>query len=179
MSKLSIRELKKKLSKKTKVELIEEIADLVKKFNQVKEYYYSQDDPSKLEETLKKYKEVIEKEFIEGRTRGLPKLRFSVARKAINDFKKINQNPKYLVELMLCYSGSVSWFNSNFAPDSEEFYTKPENMFEEALQLASKHGIEENFRDIAYEIVENACDGWGHQDTLKDIFFSTYGEFIK
>ncbi|MEL7120103.1 MAG: DUF6155 family protein [Bacteroidota bacterium] len=176
MSKLSIRELKKKLNKKTKAELIDEIVALSKKFKQVKEYYYTQDDPSKLEETLKKYKEIIEKEFIEGKTRGFPKLRFSVARKAINDFKKISKEPKYLVELMLCYAESVSWFSSEFGPDSEEFYTKPENLFEEALQLASQHNIEEIFRVQAYEIVVNACEGWGHQDTLREIFLNTYGD---
>lgn len=179
MASMSIRDLKKRLSKKTKGELIEEIAGLVKKFRQVEEYYYSQDDPQKLEETLKKYKEIIEKEFIEGRTRGLPKLRFSVARKALHDFKKISENPEYVVELMLCYAESVSWFSSNFGPNSEEFYTKPETLFEEALQLASQHGIEDNFREKAYDIVDNACEGWGHQDTLMDIFHSVYEEFTK
>lgn len=37
---------------------------------------------------IKAYKEIIEKEFIEGTTKGLPPARMSLAVKMINDVKK-------------------------------------------------------------------------------------------
>jgi hypothetical protein len=49
----------------------------------VKEYYKAQG--SDIQDIVAKYKGIIEKEFIEGKTRGLPKVRFSVARKALQD----------------------------------------------------------------------------------------------
>ena len=128
------------------------------------------------QEVLKKYKDIIEKEFIEGLTRGMPKLRFSVARKAVNDFKKINKDPRYLAEILLCYAGAVSNFSSEFGPNEEKFYTVPEELFEEALRMAQRYGFEEKLKAEAYEILENACDGWGHQDSLRDSYYSIYEE---
>ena len=69
--------LEKRLSKKTKAELIKEISNFCRKFPQVKEYYQTQTGEAK--DVLKKYKTIIKKEFIEGKTRGLPKGRISVA----------------------------------------------------------------------------------------------------
>jgi transposase len=42
----------------------------------------------------------IEKEFIEGKTRGLPKARFSVARKSVNDFKKLTNEPEPIADIL-------------------------------------------------------------------------------
>ena len=56
---------------------------------------------------MNKYKSIIEKEFIEGKTRGLPKMRFSVARKAVNDFKKLTNKPELIADIMLTYVESI------------------------------------------------------------------------
>ena len=76
----SISDLKKALSQKTKDELINEIRTMYQKFPQVKEYYQAQwSDPK---DVLNQHKTIIEKEFIEGKTRSLPKARLSVGKKA-------------------------------------------------------------------------------------------------
>ena len=122
---------------------------------------------------------MIEKECIEGKTRGLPKARLSVARKALADFKKLTEDPALIAGMMLTYVESISRFNSEFGPDVEEFYTNPEEMFEKALALIASHHLEKAFSEQTYGIVENACEGWGHRDSLQDSYEEVYGEFIE
>lgn len=172
MQKLTLTQLKKQLAHKSKEELIKEIGVLYQKFPQVKEYFFIQTNDT--QSVLQKYKEIIEKEFIEGKTRGLPKVRFSVARKAVNDFKKLTDDPMLIADLMFTYVESVSWFNKAFAPDVEEFYTRPEYMFEEALELLQKHGLEHAFQKRAYDIVDNAVGAWGHQDSFRESYSAVY-----
>ncbi|ESQ14153.1 MAG: hypothetical protein N838_03205 [Thiohalocapsa sp. PB-PSB1] len=176
MAKFTLTSLKKELTQKTKEELIQEISSLCQTFPQVKEYYKAQS--SDVQELVKKYKAVIENEFIEGKTRGLPKARFSVARKALTDFKRLTSDPSLIADMMLTYVESISWFNSEYAPDAEEFYTKPEDMFEQALALIKKHHLENRFKLRAHTIVENSCEGWGHQDSLRMQYEAVYGKFV-
>lgn len=177
MAKFTITHLKKQLSQKTKDELIKEIATLCQTFPQVKEYYQAQG--TDIQEIAKKYKHIIEKEFIEGKTRGLPKARFSVARKALNDFKKLTNEPELIADMMLTYVESVSWFNTEYSPDVEDFYTRAEDMFETVLELMQKHQLLEKFQRRAYNLVQNATEGYGHQDSLCDRYGQVYGDFIE
>ena len=177
MKTITITQLKKQLSQKTKEELIKDIATICQKFPQVKEYYQAQG--TDIREIANKYKAIIEKEFIEGMTRGFPKARFSVARKAINDFKKLTDNVELIADLTLTYVESMSSFNSEFCPDSEEFYTKPENLFEEVLALIKEHNLLAKFETRAYDLVANATDGWGHYDSLRERYEDVYGDFVE
>ena len=144
MSKVTWTQIKKGLAEKSKEDLIKEISTLYKKFTQVKEYYQAQ--TIAVDEVLNKYKNIIEKEFIDGKTRGLPKARFNVAKKAISDFKKLTSDVDLIVDLMLTFVASVSSFNTEFSPDVEKFYTIPEDMFEEALKLIDKHKLKSRFK---------------------------------
>ena len=176
MSKTSWTQIKKELGQKTKQELVQEISTLYKRFPQVKEYYQVQ--TSGADEVLDKYKSIIEKEFIEGKTRGLPKARFTVAKKALSDFKKLTKDPDLLADLMLTFVASVSSFNSEFGSDVEKFYTIPEDMFEEVLQLLKQNNLLLKYQTRAYDIVANATDGWGHFDSLQERYEDVYEEFI-
>ena len=169
--------LKKALSKKSKTDLITEISILYQNFPQVKEFYQVQ--AGKPEDVLKKYEAIIEKEFIEGKGRGLPKARLSVGKKAISDFKKLSKDPELITELMLTFVESVSWFNTEFGPDRETFYTSPENMFENVLELMKKNNLLLKYKSRAKKIVMNATDSWGHQDSLHERYEDAYGEAIE
>jgi len=175
MAKFSVTELKKQLSSKTKDELIKDIATICQTFPQAREYYMAQHGDT--QELLTTYKDIIEKEFIEGRARGYPKARFSIARKALTDFKKLTKDPVLVIDLMLTYVASISWFNSAYGPDEEKYYSNPENMFEAALKLIKQHHLEDQFRDQAVAIIKNACDGWGHKDSLLERYEDVYGEY--
>jgi hypothetical protein len=173
--KFTISNLKKGLAKKTKQELVQEILILCQKFPQVKEYYKAQGNDVK--DVLMNYKDIIEKEFVEGKTRGLPKGRLSVAKKAVNDFKKLNRSPELIAEIMFTYVESLSWFSSEFCPDREEYYTSPEDIFEDVLGLLKKNNLLGKFERRAYKIVKNATDGWGYQDSLQERYEDVYGDF--
>jgi len=175
MAKFSVTDLKKQLSSKTKDELIKDIVNLCQKYPQTKEYYMAQQGD--VRELLAKYKDIIEKEFIEGKTRGNPKARFSVARKALNDFKKLTKEPVLIIDLMMTYAASISWFSSAYGPDEEKYYTIPENMFAAAMEMIQKHHLEDQFQDRAVAIIKNACDAWGHQDSLIERYENVYGEY--
>ena len=172
MSKFNLTSLKKQLKFKTQDELIDEIATLYKSFSQVKEYYNSKNaDPR---EIFENYKNIIEKEFVYGKTRGYPKSRISVAKKAVTDFKKLSPKPYLLAELMLVYVESVSGFCTEFGVDVENYYTSSEAMFRDALELLKKIGELKKYQEMAKDIVNNATDGWGHYDDLKEIYDDFY-----
>jgi len=171
MKKLTVTTLKKSLSVKNKQDLILEIAELYKKFPSVKEYYQAQSGNP--EAVLEKYKDIIKKEFLDGYTRGFPKARLGVARKAVQDFKKISQEPKLLAEIMFCFVEEISSFNTDFGVDGESYYTSPESMFEDVLKLLEENDLLSCFKNRANHIFENATDGWGHSDSL----YETYNQF--
>lgn len=173
--KFTIPSFKKQLARKSKNDLIKEITTLCQKFPQVKEYYKAQ--VGDVQDIVKKHKDIIEREFVEGKTRGLPKARLSVAKKAVRDFRKLINDPELIAEIMFTYVESISGFSSEFGPDREAFYTEPEYMFEEALKLLDENGLAAKFKDRAGAIVENATDGWGHQDSLCEWYEDMYGDF--
>jgi hypothetical protein len=177
MEKFTLTNLKKQLDKKTKKELIQEISTLCQKFSQVQEYYKTHMGHET--EILKKYKAIIKKEFIESKTRGLPNARLEVAEKAVNDFKKLTNNLELIAEIMFTFVESISRFSTEFAPDTEEYYTEPEEMFEDVLVLLKESNLLDKFEIRAYEIVDNATEGWGHRDSLKERYEEVYGKFIK
>ncbi len=177
MDRFTITQLKKILDQKTKKELISDISDLCKKFPQVKEYYKANCFDSI--DVFRKYANIIENEFVDGKTKGFPKARISVANKAIQDFTKITADPLLLGDLMLTYVEIISKFSSDFGVEDEKYYTAPENMFEKALKLLKTNELLPKFEKRAYRIVENACEAWGHFDSLQELFEEFYGEFVK
>jgi len=170
--KLTLTTLKKHLSEKSKEQLIGDIAELYKKFTPVKEFYQAQH--ADITDVAKKYKDIIIKEF-GGTGRQFPKARFSVARSAVNDFKKLSNDPVLIADIMLTYVESTSEFCSEYGPDAERYYTSPENMFADTLQFLETHKLLEQFQDRAYLIVSNATEGWGHRDSLRERYDDIYG----
>lgn len=160
----TLTQLKKHLAGKTQKELITEIAELYKAFPQVKDYYQAQH--ADVTVIAQKYKDIIIKEFL-GTGRGFPKARFSVARKAVNDFKKLTNEPAPIADVMLTYVESTSDFCSEYGPDTESYYTSPENMFIDTLHFMQEHDLLDGFRERLHRVVKNATEGYGHQDNLR------------
>lgn len=78
----------------------------------VKEYfeYYMNSNEEKM---LKKYQAIIQKEFALDWQYAKPKLRFSVARKAIAEFTAFMPSPEMLADLMLTFSEEDCEFTYN------------------------------------------------------------------
>jgi len=172
MKKLTLTTLKKSLGSKTNLELINEIADLYKKFPVVKDYFQAKEGNP--EEILKKYKKIIKKEFTI-HARGIPKVRLSIAKKAVQYFKKISINPENTVDIMLTFVEEVSNFNNEFGLDGRSNYTSSENMFIDALILAEENDLLADFKTRVDLIIKNATEVSGHLDTLSD----HYGHFYE
>lgn len=169
----SAMDLKRHFKARTQAELLQELSFLYQNFTQVAEYYTAKFAGDA--DILKKYQDIIAKEFLSSHSY-LPKAQFSVARQALNDFKRVCKDPAANVNLMLHYAYCVVSFNSEFGPDAEEFYTRPENVFDQALKLAQKHQLLERFKNQAHDIVSMATEGWGHQDTLSASYSDYYQE---
>ena len=95
MSELKATELKKFLTNLSDVELRGEIVDLFKLFPVIKEYYKVKLNPESEKEILEKYKKIIKDEFFPDR--GFGKLRYSIMKKALEDFRKLSRSLRYLI----------------------------------------------------------------------------------
>lgn len=169
-NKLNLRQLKVALRKKSEYELVEEIATLYKKFNQVKEYYQASllnnDD-----EILARYKKIVQAEYIEGLGSRFPKMRASVARKAISDYKKVSCSDYGIADLMLTYVESGIICDRTYGGIDENFYISMESMFESAVKFIVKKEMVSHFIHRIQQAVEDGADtGWGFGDQLKDTY---------
>jgi len=168
-TKLSLTELKKRLSYKSNAELIEEISELYKKFPAVKEYYQSSifgDDASILE----KYKDIVNGEFLMRGNR-FPKIRLSVARKAVTDFKKISSSTQSIADIMVTYVEAGVSCTVEFGDIDEPFYNSMESMYETALKYIVKEHLFAEFNSRLSAIVHNTRNtGWGFHDQLSDLY---------
>ena len=174
MVKLKVLELRKYLSAKENKELVDEIVGLVKLFPNVKEYYASGLNPCSEDELLEKYKKIIRNEFYPDR--GFPKWRYSVAKKAISDFKKISKNPGNIADLMLVYVEAGVDCTMEYGDIDEKFYYNMETMFDKAAAYISKNNLEEEFQKRCKDIMEEPSGkvGWGFPDALEE----TYDEYF-
>ena len=165
--------LKKELQKLTKEQLVEQVLDLYDKNKSVKEFYNFYLNPASEKELFEKYKQVIVNEFYP--KRGDSKMRFSVCKKAISDFKALSPEPELIADLMLCIAENACKFTYEFGDMWEGYYTSAENNFEAALKFISKHNLLDKFKLRAEQCVEwsSPC-GWGFCDTVSDIFYEYY-----
>ena len=118
---MSLKLLRQYLAKKEHKELIDEIADLYKKFGNVKSYYQASvfnDDQG----VLDKFKQVIALEFFPKSIHAEPPCRLSVAKKAISDYKKVSCSDLNLADIMLFYVECGIKFTNEYGDIDDRFY---------------------------------------------------------
>ena len=173
MNEVNVRSLKQYLKQRSKDELIGEIADLFAKFEPVREYYQvklNRDDDQYLRE---KYREIIKHEFFPDR--GFGKLRLSVAKKAISDYKKVSESKEGLADLMLYYVEMGVAFTEAYGDIDEPFYNSVEGMYERVVEFVFQHGLQDQFQARCRQIVDETRGmGWGFHDGLSQ----TYGQYF-
>jgi hypothetical protein len=173
MSNFTITNLKKHLNSMTKEELIVEIADLVKKHPNVKEYYTAKLDPNYEEVVFEKYKKIITNEFLPDR--GFGKMRYSVVNKAIRDFSKISNNEVLISKLILYYAEIGVEFTNTFGDIDIKFYNEIAKAYEKASDYIVKHDLQEMFIEEAYSIMESTGHiGWGFSNVMDEIFYNYF-----
>ena len=164
--------LKKFLNTLSKEELIKHIIELDKKYKPVQEYYqlYITND---VDAVVNKYRNEIQNEFFP--LRGQPKMRLSVARKAVLEANKLGLPPEKMADLMLFYVETGVQFTCTYGDIDEPFYNSMESMFAKALKFITAEALLPNFRLRAETIVDRTRNtGWGFHDTLGYIFYQFY-----
>ena len=173
MSEVKAADLKKFLANLSEVELRGEITELFKLFPVVKEYYKVKLDPAGEKDIMEKYKKIIRDEFFPDR--GFGKLRYSVMKKALDDFRKLSRSPENIAELMISHTEYGVEFTNEYGDIDERFYNNIEGMYEKALQFGFKENLDQQYQDRFRKIME-AGDGigWGFSDGLCDLYDSFY-----
>lgn len=173
MSNFTIINLKKYLKNMSKEELIVEIADIVKQYPDIKEYYTAKFDPKYEEIAFEKYKKIITNEFFPDR--GFGKLRYSVVNKAIKDFCKISNNAVLISKLMLYYAGIGVEFTDTYGDIDEKFYNAIAKAYDKASDYITKHDLQEMFIEEADSIREiTGHMGWGFPIIMDEIFYNYF-----
>ncbi len=173
----SLTELKQYLKNSSKEELINDISELFKRFDLVKDYYQIKLSPQEEKQVSAKYKKIIENEFFP--TRGFGKAKLSVAKKAVTEYKKIAKTPVGVADIMLFYVEQGVKFTNAYGDIDEPFYNSMESMYETAVKWIVKYKIQDVFSLRCARIVEDTADiGWGFHDTLRDIYSNAFNNEI-
>ena len=171
----NLTDLKQYLKKCSPEELVLEIAELYKRFDGVKDYYQVKLSPDSAIDVIAKYKKIIGDQFFP--TRGLGKAKLSIAKKAITDYKKIAENAKDLVDIMLFYVDQGVLFTNEYGDIDESFYSSMESVYDNAVELMAKNQLHDIFQKRCLKIVKDTSHiGWGFHDTLDDIYSMAFGE---
>ncbi|WP_374460331.1 DUF6155 family protein [Chryseobacterium taeanense] len=166
--------LKKELQKLKKEQIIEHILDLYEKNKAVKEFYQFYLNPTNEKELAEKYKRLIRKEFnVENPMRSTEK--FSVAKRAISDFKNLQPSPEYLADVMLYLPESACELTALYGDFSEQFYNGAFNNFKTALEFLKKNNLLQSFKPRTKQCVKwsEHC-GYGFADDMEYIFNEYY-----
>jgi len=166
--------LKKELLKLTKEQLVEQILDLYEKNKSIKEFYDFYLNPHNEKELVEKYKKIIRKEFnVERPERGSEK--FSVAKKAISEFKSLQPSPEALADVMLYLPESACELTYYYGDYSEHFYDSTYNNYKAALEFIAKHHLLDEFKLRAEQCVKWASPcGYGFANDIADIYYEFY-----
>jgi hypothetical protein len=161
--------LKNYLKQVSKEQLADDIAELFKKFEPVRDYYQTRLLPEDSNQVIAKYKAIIRNEFFPAR--GFGEARLSVARKAVSEYKKICRTNASLADLMLFYVEQGVQFTDAYGDIDEPFYNSMGSMFKKAAEFIVKHELQDAFEDRCRRIVSNTSEvGWGFHDELSDIY---------
>ncbi len=168
---MGLREVKSELNKLDKKVLIKHISELYKKFKPVKEYFefYINPDEKKL---LEQYKDKVTEGFFP--KRGY-KIKLSISRKAINDFKKLGTSQESIADLLLHFVECGVELTNTYGDIDESFYTSVENTYDKALDIIDDNGLLEKFKSRAFKILNDSENiGWGFYDYLYELFYIHY-----
>ncbi len=163
---MSKQKLKKELQQLTKEQLIEQILDLYDNNKSVKEFYNFYLNPVNEKDLAAKYKKQIRKEFnVENPMRSTEK--FSVAKRAISDFKNLQPSPETLADVMLYLPECACELTYCYGDYSEQFYNSAINNYLAALEFIYKNNLLDEFKLRAEQCVKwaSVC-GYGFGDDI-------------
>ncbi len=171
---MSKTELKKHLLSLSKEQVVEQVLGLYDTCKPAKEYFEYLLNPDEKGQ-FEKYKAIIINEFYPKGKYVEPKTRFSVAKKAIADFRSLNPSPKLLGDLMVTLPEMACEFTFDYGDMWEQYYTSAATNFELALKFLQRNGLLEQFKLRCQDCVKHAepC-GYGFADEISGLFGEYY-----
>lgn len=172
---MTTKELKEYLQRQDQDSLLDEILMFYKTFNVVKEYYDSRLEPSEPHDIAQKYKKILEEQFCP--KKGFPELKYSVARKAISDFKKVCSDYLSVLDLQLTYVEYGVKCTLDYGDIDEQFYNSMVSMFEKTLKDIEEYGVLKNFQERCLNIhIRTQSMGWGFGDAIESLYKDFFEE---
>lgn len=174
---MTIKKLKEHFQKQEQESLLGEILTLYKTFDAVKEYYDSRLELTATHDISQRYKKILEEQFCP--KKGFPELRYSVARKAISDFKKVSSNYLDVLDLQLTYVEYGVKCTLDYGDIDERFYNSMESMFEKTLKDMDEYGVLKTFQKRCLNIhTQTQWMGWGFGDAIESLYKDFFEEDI-
>lgn len=170
---MSWQSIKQELKKHSDQKLVSLIGELYKLDKNNQRFLLARFSSEETNAVLQDYKDIISKSVCPNP----PKvLRLSVAKKAVNDFKKANDNVTHTIDLMIYYVEKGVEFTAMYGDINESFYCSLESMFETAIELIQKkESLVAHFLPRLKKIVFETSDmGWGFHDYLSDVFHDAF-----
>ena len=173
MSKTTVKKTLIAMSKEEIIDMVLAMYDARKEAKEYLEFYTNPDEDGKLEA----YKKIIIEEFYPSKKTKTAKLRFSVCRKAVSDYKKLKPSAEKLADLMLCYVENACQFTFDYGDMWEQYYTSVENNFEKTMAFIAKNNLLDHFKPRLRQCMEWASPcGWGFADTIADMYYEHFPE---
>ncbi|AST97819.1 DUF6155 family protein [Shouchella clausii] len=169
--KLSIPEIKKALKSYDKESLITLLIDGYKQSQEMKNYIHVLLNPEEtIEELYQKSKNQILHEFFP--ERGDAKMRLSVAKKAITEFKKWCKDEIRTIDLMIYYVEVGVDFANEYGDIYEQFYNSMISMYGNVVDKINNNlELCDRFYQRLKSIVMNTSGmGWGFHEELYSLF---------
>lgn len=170
--KMKVNELKKQLKQFEQKELIDLVVEMYKMNKEVQNYLNSKFlGDEAIENLFRLSRKKIENEFFPDR--GDPKLRLAEAKKEISTFKKVTNDEKRTVDLMLYYVEQGVEFTCTYGDISEGFYSSMVKMFDQvASHCDQDEELYKEFSERLEHVVSVAPEGWWFQDALLESYYT-------
>ncbi len=175
---MKIIDFRKYLKTLSKEEMESELLNLVKNYEDVKEYFSLKVNPENEEEIFLKYKENIKKELSIRADFKNPN--FKEIRRYYVDFKKVSKNIDYLIELML-YTVELALKNLEKSDYWEDkFYESISKIFGDIFVLIYKNNLEEKYIPKCKELLEfKVVNSYGISSLVEEYFYNYFGIELK
>lgn len=173
MMKLKVTDVKKYLKELNQKELTEVIMELYKANKPVQDYFTIKIlGETAVQELFEKAQLEIKNEFFPAKGHG--KMRLSVAKKAISDFKKQTGDIVKTTDLMLYYVEIGTEFTNTYGDIDMPFYNSLLSVFQKVVATCEEdEQLFTQFSQRLYDVVEGSDGvGWGYHDGLEHFYYS-------
>ncbi|MHC0039626.1 DUF6155 family protein [Pseudoneobacillus sp. C159] len=171
--KIKVTDLKKHLKQYNQTELVNLVVEIFKVNKEVQNYLSSKLIGEEATEILfQEAQKNIKNEFYPDRGQG--KLRLAEAKKVITSFKKITNDEKRTVDLMLFFVELAVEYTSEYGYISDSYYTNILKMFD---RVALECDQDENLYNVLAKRIDRVLSlskdtVWGFEEAVVEIYYS-------